>query len=168
MADAGEGASLSLKHGLMIWGVVVFAIVAWIVLGGVALHIQSFYASFLYGWYWLNLEKGDFKRIPASLIGALVGVGLAWALKGLPGLFPQFGLWLALGLVLVALLVQIMNWLPIALNTSAMLFLTVIAAPALLMPLDLIEITKAIIGAALFFTAIAYGAHLYVKATTAG
>jgi hypothetical protein len=162
--DAGAH-SLSLVNGILLLVLIVVGIVAWIIIGGTALAVKSFFASFLYVWYWANLEKADFKRIPASVIGALVGVGLAWGLKGLPAMYGNTGTIISLLIVVAALFVQIMGWLPIALNASAMLFLTVLAAPALLTNLDFIELTKAIVGGAAFFAALVYGAMMYAKMT---
>ena len=53
--------------------------------------------------------------------------------------------------IVVAVYIQIMNWVPLAINRSAMLFLTVLAAPVILDKLDPIEMLKAIALSALYF-----------------
>jgi hypothetical protein len=61
----------------------------------------------------------------------------------------------------VAIYVQIMNWVPMAVNRSAMLYLTVLGAPALLDKLDVVEMATAIIGGAIFFAGVVKLAFLY-------
>jgi hypothetical protein len=170
--DGVHGAGMTLKNGVLLTLLIVFGIGAWIALGGMALGIKSFFASFLFAWYWSNLGGADFKRIPECLIGALVGVALTWQLKLAPeaahllGISPATASIISLLIVVAALFVQVMNWVPMAVNSGAMLFLTVLAAPALLTSVDFVEITKAIVGGALFFAALAYVAKLYVEART--
>lgn len=160
---AAAAPPLSLTNGILLLILIVAGIVGWIALGTVYLALKSFFASFLFGWYWATHEHAAFERIPACVIGALVGVGLAWTLKAFPVLFPAWGLWAAVALVVVALFLQIMNWVPLVVNANSMLFLTVLAAPALLTNLDLVEVTKAIVGGAAFFAVLAYFATLYAR-----
>jgi hypothetical protein len=69
----------------------------------------------------------------------------------------------ALSVVVLALYVQIMNWIPIAVNANAMLFLTVVAAPALLGSVDFLEVGEAVVLGAVFFAILVYLATLYVQ-----
>jgi hypothetical protein len=154
---------MSLKHGILITLLVIVGVAAWIYLGTAFLAIKSFFASFLLLWYWATVEKAAFDRLPASVIGALTGVGLALSLKILPAALPSIGLWLALGIIVVAIFIQVMNWLPLALNACAMLFLTVLAAPSLLMQIDMVEIGKAVVLGAIFFMGVVQVAHVYAR-----
>ena len=141
----------------MLLVLIIFAIGIWIALGSQILGISSFFASFLFLWYWSTVEKVDFARWVPSLVGALVGVLLAWSPKILADLIGPAGGILALVLIIVALFCTIMNWLPLALNGSAMLYLTVFGAPLLLADMDpprVGELFIAIIGGAIFFAGV--------------
>jgi hypothetical protein len=54
-----------------------------------------------------------------------------------------------------------MNWIPIAVNRSTMLYLTVLAAPAILEKLNPLETAIAIAGGAVFFAGVVKLAFLY-------
>lgn len=140
--------------GLVITVIVVLALAGWIALGLTLLGITSFFASFLFFWYWAAVEQADMKQWPQSVLGAFVGLGLAWQSHWLPAQFGTPGLIAGLVVIVVALYIQIVNWVPIAINRSAMLFLTVLAAPILLEKLDPLEMAKAIGLGALYFGAI--------------
>ncbi len=143
-------AALTPFNGFLIFLLVVGAIIGWILLGS-QFGVVSFFASFLFLWYWAAVEQADFKQWPQCLIGALVGLGLAWQSAYLPAHFGTPGMVVGIMVLLVAIYVQIMNWVPIAINRAAMLYLTVLAAPALLAKLNVPETALAIAGGALFF-----------------
>jgi hypothetical protein len=154
---ATQDATLSPFNGFLILLVVIVGVVGWIILGGQFLGISSFFASFLFLWFWASVEKADFKRWLPTLVGALVGLALAWGPRILTEQLGTNGMILSLILICLAIYVQIMNWVPIAFNTSAMLYLTVFGAPALLAQMDpprVSEIVIAIIGGAVFFAAL--------------
>jgi hypothetical protein len=148
-------------NGLLILMLVIVAVVAWIILGTALLRVTSFFASFLFLWYWASVEQADFKQWPQCLIGALVGLALAWQSHYLPVHYGTAGLVIALLVIVAAVYAQIMNWAPMAINRSAMLYLTVLAAPALLDKLDVVEMATAIIGGAIFFAGVVKLAFLY-------
>lgn len=157
MSDAAAGGQPGpgLRNGSLIFLVVVVAIIAWTWIGGALLGLTSLFASFLFAWYWANVEAMRFDRIPAALIGGLVGVGLAWLLQLLPAVMgPGNGLIVALLAILVALFVQILNWLPLVCNASTMLFLTVMAAPALVEKSDFRDVALSVVLGATFFAAL--------------
>lgn len=144
-----------LRNGSLIFLVVVVAIIAWSWIGGALLGLTSLFASFLFAWYWANVEAMRFDRIPAAVLGGLVGVGLAWLLQALPAaLGPGTGLLVALLAILVALFVQTLNWLPLLCNASTMLFLTVMAAPALVKESNFADVALCVVLGALFFAAL--------------
>lgn len=152
-----EAPALSPLNGLLILLLVIVAVVGWIALGSKLLGVSSFFASFLFLWMWAGVEKADFKRWLPTLIGALVGVGLAWGPRILTEHLGTNGTILSVVLIVLALYVQIMNWVPIAFNASTMLYLTVFGAPALLAKMDppgVGELAIAIIGGAIFFAAL--------------
>ena len=137
--------------GLIITIVVIAVIAGWIFIGLKLLGISSFFASFLFFWYWAAVEEADLKQWPQSALGALVGLALAWQSHWLAGEFGTQGLIAGLIVIVIAVYIQIMNWVPLAINRSAMLFLTVLAAPIILDKLDPVEMSKAIALSALYF-----------------
>ncbi len=166
-APAEQPAALSPFNGFLIFLLVVGAIVGWIVIGTKALGIVSFFASFLFLWYWAAVEQADFKQWPQCVIGALIGLGLAWQSAYLPAHFGTGGMIAGISILLIAIYVQIMNWVPIAINRAAMLYLTVLGAPALLSKLNVTETALAIIGGAVFFAGVVKLAFLYAARKSA-
>lgn len=164
---AAPPAPLSPLHGFFLLLIVVGAIVAWTMLGQV-IGVTSFFASFLFLWYWGAVEHADMKQWPQSLAGALVGLGLAWACVALPKIFQTPGVIALIILLVVAIYVQLMNWLPMAVNRSCMLFLTVLGAPALLEKLDVFETALAIGIGAIFFAAVVKLAAMVAERMAAG
>jgi hypothetical protein len=148
-----------LANGSLIFVVVVAAIVALSLLAGGVFGLKSLFAAFLFAWYWANVEATRFDRLPAALIGALVGIGLAWLLQILPAQLGPSGGLVALLAILVAVFVQIQNWLPLVCNTSSMLFLTVMAAPVLVEKTDFLDVAICIVLGAGFFAAIVRAAQ---------
>lgn len=137
--------------GLIITIVAIAVIAGWIFIGLKLLGISSFFASWLFYWYWAAVEEADLKQWPQSALGALVGLALAWQSSWLAGEFGTQGLIAGLIVIVIAVYIQIMNWVPLAINRSAMLFLTVLAAPIILDKLDPVEMSKAIALSALYF-----------------
>jgi hypothetical protein len=136
--------------GAIIVIVGIACIILWMLLGSM-IGITSYFAGLTFFWYWAAVEQLDFKQIPQSLIGALVGLLLAWQAAYLPVHYGTAGTVIGLTLIIAAIYVQLMNWVPIAINRSTMLFLTFMGAPALLKGLDVIETGGAILFAAIFF-----------------
>ena len=162
---ASAPAQMTVVSGLMLLGLIAGAIVVFEYFGGSFLGVKSFFASFTLLWYWSTVEKAEFKGLIPSVLGALVGVGLAWQMQicmaqfGMPN-----GLLIGLIPIVVALYVVIMNWFPLAVNGSAMLFLTVLGAPAFAVSKpDFIELCEAIVLGAIFFAAVVYLALQYVE-----
>lgn len=149
--EAQKPAPLTPMVGLIITIVGIAVIDGWIFIGLKLLGISSFFASFLFYWYWAAVEGADLKQWPQSALGALVGLALAWQYHWLAGEFGTQG-WIAgLIVIVIAVYIHIMNWVPLAINRSAMLFLTVLAAPIILDKLDPVEMSKAIALSALYF-----------------
>lgn len=126
---AAEIPMTPLKGLLVLMGVVV-------VVGGYiglnsALGIHDFWAGFLFLLYWAAIEHMAFDKLPACIVGALVGLLMGWLLFALPVWFGETGGLIFLGLVLALVYCQIMGWLPVAVNAVTMLFLTVGTIPAI-------------------------------------
>jgi hypothetical protein len=158
---AEQPAALTPFNGFLIFLLVLGAIIGWLVLGSTVFGVTSFFASFLFLWYWAAVEQADFKQWPQCVIGALVGVGLAWQSHYLPTHFGNTGMIVGILILLVAIYAQIMNWVPIAINRAAMLYLTVLAAPALLERMSVAETAIAIVGGAVFFAGAVKLAFVY-------
>lgn len=145
-----EQAPPSLLNGFFILLIVVAAVVGWIAIGA-SLHLSSFYASFLFVWYWSTVEKLDFKKFVPSMIGAMLGIACAWSLHALPAALGTNGIILAIAIILAALYLVIIDRLPFAFNPALTLYLTVVAAPALLETSDFRELALATLLAGGFF-----------------
>jgi hypothetical protein len=105
---------------------IVAAIVGWILIGSKVLGVTSFFASFLFLWYWAAVEQADYGQWTQSVVGALVGLLLAWQSAWLGVHYGQNGMIAGIVILLAAIYVQVMNWVPIAVNRSTMLYLTVL------------------------------------------
>jgi hypothetical protein len=150
--QAQPPASLSPFNEFLILLAMVGFVLGWIVVGTVLMGLTSFFATFMFAWCWVNVEQGDFKQWPQCFVGALVGVGLTWQSQLLTVHFGTTGLAAGLLVIIAAIYIQIMNWLPLALNRCSMLFVTVLAAPALLVKMDFVELLTAIgLGSVYFF-----------------
>ncbi len=145
-----------LALGGAITGVVVFAVISWTVLGLYILHLPSYFAAFLLFWYWASIQKSDFRRLPAALIGALVGICVIWALRSLIGAFGTLGLVAGALLIILAILGEIMGWAPIALNPCTMLFLTVAGIPMLMQAANFLETMGALLVGTAYLGAIVW------------
>lgn len=158
-------APITVVSGLMLLGFIIIALAAFEAAGIMLIHmsLEVFFASFLLLWHWATVEKNEFSRLPHSVIGALVGVALAWwsgfavAHFGMPN-----GLIMGLVPIIVALFLVIMNWIPVAFNSSAMLFVTVLGAPALAKGANYVDLSIAVVLGGAFFSAAVWLALQYV------
>ncbi len=140
----------SLLAGFFILLIVIVGIVGWIFLGSAA-KLTSFYASFLFLWYWSTVDKLDFKLFFTSMIGALIGIALAWGLHALPAQLGTNGVILSLVLVVVAVYLVIIERLKFAFNPALTLYLTVAAAPAIMESTNFGELALATLLGGAFF-----------------
>jgi hypothetical protein len=145
--------------GLVILGVVLALIVAWIVLGLQVLHIHdtALVGGFLMLWYWANNEQLQFKRLPAAIIGALVGIGLGWFLVYGAVTYGTNGLIAGLLLLVFALYLDIIKAVPLVVNTSSMLYVTIAAAPLVQLHVDWMELVISTVVGGVFFGLVVEG-----------
>lgn len=131
--------------------IVVVAIVGWAIVGGRYLSDVSLFGGFLMLWYWANVEQLSLARLPAALIGALVGIGLAWALLYGAVHYGGAGILVGLALLILALYLDILKALPLFVNAATMLYVTVAAAPLVQLKVNWVELSLATVGGGIFF-----------------
>ena len=139
--------------GLAILIIVLVLIVAWMAIGLQVLHLRdtSLIGGFLMLWYWANNEQLQFNRLPAAIIGAVVGIGLGWALIYGAVNYGTTGLIAALLLLILALYLDIIKAVPLVVNTSTMLYVTIAAAPLVQLHVDWVELVLSTVIGGLFF-----------------
>jgi hypothetical protein len=161
-----QAQQMTIVSGLMLLGTIGGSIALFEYLGMSFLGLKAFFASFTLLWYWATVEKAEFRGLAPSLIGALVGVGLAWQMQICLAKFGGTnGLIIGLLPIVAALFVVIMNWFPIALNGSAMLYLTVLGAPAFAgaKPAFFYDLAEAVVLGAIYFAGVVWLALQYVE-----
>jgi len=129
MDSAGESHRLTLGKGLIILVFVVLGVAAYIAVGS-ALGIEPLYAGFAFSLYFGGIKHSDPQEFPAALVGALGGLLTAALLHILPEHFGTVGMAGALLVILAAILALLMGWVPILVNYSFMLMLTIATIPA--------------------------------------
>jgi hypothetical protein len=102
-------------------------------------------------WHWANLEALQIKRLPATIAGALFGIGLAWQVVYLTQQMGPTGTIIGLLIMVAAIYVQIINLVPFLCNAATMLFLTVAAAPLVQLKVNFVELALATTVGGLFF-----------------
>ena len=145
--------------GLAILGIVLVLIVAWIVLGTQVLRLAetSLVGGFMMLWYWANNEQLEIRRLPAAIIGAVVGIGLGWFLLFGAVHYGGAGLTAALLLLVLALYLDIIKALPLIVNTSTMLYVTLAAAPLVQLHVNWTELVISTVIGGLFFGGVVEG-----------
>jgi hypothetical protein len=162
-----EVQQMPVVSGLMMLGFIVVSlgVFEFVGLKFLRMGVEVFFCSYLLLWHWATVEKAEFTGLPASLIGALAGLALAWQSSYLTARFGMpNGLVMGLIPVIIALFIVIMNWLPMVFNSSTMLFVTVLGAP--LAKTDFLKLGEAAVIGAIFFAAAVYLAKVYVDVRT--
>jgi hypothetical protein len=95
-----------------------------------SLGIGDIWVSFLFALYWSGIERANFAKLAECIVGAIVGLGLAWGLQVLPAAYGTLGTIIIAVMILAALYCLIVGWLPLVVNYCNMLFLTVGTVPA--------------------------------------
>ncbi|GAA4769880.1 hypothetical protein [Novosphingobium ginsenosidimutans] len=151
MTDSTATAAPGPLAGLGIVLIVVVAVIAWAIIGTALFSDLTLFGGFLLLWHWANLEALEIKRLPATIAGALVGIGLAWQVVYLTGKMGSNGMILGLLIMVAAIYLQVIAVLPFLFNAAAMLFLTVAAAPLIQLKIDFAELALATVVGGLFF-----------------
>jgi hypothetical protein len=128
----------------------------WIGLAGGLLHLHSFFASFVFAWYWGSVERLAFSRLVPSLLGSLAGVLLSWLLVYLSAHYGTPGLTVAVVLIALAVLCLVMQWFASVINMSAMLFLALLSAAQFAGRTNYLDMAGTIIAGGLFMALIVY------------
>jgi hypothetical protein len=149
--------------GLGVAAVVVTAIIAWVALGSTFLSETSLFGGFMILWYWGKVEHLSAQRLPASIVGALVCIGVAWAMFYGASTYGPTGFALGLLLLVIAIYLDIIQVMPQFFNASTMLFSIVAAAPLVQLKINWIEFCLATLGGGVFF-----GAYVAVLSWLAG
>jgi hypothetical protein len=148
MPDTVVQAAPERRGGLA--AIVVVAVAGFILLAH-ALHLDPAYAGLLYFWYWAVIGKAKMRAMPSSLVGGLLGVGMAALLQWAVQSHQPVAIIGVLLLIVVAIVVDVMRLLPFAINGCCMLFLTIASAPLIQGHENLVVVVEAILLAAAYF-----------------
>lgn len=143
--------------GLAITAIVLVLIIAWIALALQFMADTSLVGGFLLLWYWANNEQLEISRLPAAIIGAVVGIGLGWFLVYGATHYGGAGMAASLVLLVLALYLDVIKALPMVVNTSTMLFVTLAAAPLVQLHVNWVELVLSTVIGGLFFGAVVEG-----------
>ena len=151
----------TLAFGLLILLGVLVAIAGYIAIGQ-ALGLAPLYAGFLLLWYWSTFDKLDFRAAPATIAGALAGVGTAWLLQAVTESASMTGIIAVLLLIVSVLFLHIMGWVTFLFNPAFFLFLTIATAPLLQGGEDFGHVAAAmLLGCAYFGALLFVGTRLF-------
>ncbi|MCG3168935.1 MAG: hypothetical protein CALGDGBN_00445 [Pseudomonadales bacterium] len=115
--------------GLLVLLAIIVVVGAFIALNS-ALGVHDFWAGFLFLLYWAGIEHAALEKVPACVVGSVVGLTMAWLLQSLPVWFGDAGGLIFMGLILALVYCQVMGWLTLAVNFATMLLLTAGTIPA--------------------------------------
>jgi hypothetical protein len=153
MAIAEAPPPPSALAGLGVAAVVVTAIIAWVALGSTFLSEPSLFGGFLMLWYWAKVEHLSMSRLPATVLGALVGIGIAWVMFYSSSNYGPGGFAFGLFVLIVAIYLDIIEVFPMFVNASTMLLSIIAAAPLVQLKVNWVELCLATIGGGMFFGA---------------
>jgi hypothetical protein len=156
----------SLAAGIGMLAGIFAASALWVVLGGL-LHLHSFFASFVFLWYWGVMDRLELNRLAPALLGALLGVALSWQLSFFSARFGGEGLAIGVGIIALAVFIQLMNWAPIIVNLCAMLFLAFLTAPQFA-GTDYVDVAATIIVSAVYVSVLVVVGKRVVAARAGG
>ena len=147
----------TIGHALVLLVAVSVAVAGFILIGHV-LRIEPVYAGLLFFTYWITIDDGEYRAMPAAVAGALGGTGTAWLLQLCALRGSGVGLILVLLLILFAIFMQILERAPIVFNRIFVIFLTVTAAPLLQKGEDFRVVFLSILLAVVWFGLFVFGA----------
>jgi len=145
-------ASISLA-GIGVAAVVVAAIIGWVAIGGQFLSESSLFGGFLVLWYWAKVEHLAMQKLPATVLGALVGIGVSWIMFYGVSHYGAAGFAVGLLALSIAIYLDVVQISPLFVNASTMLFSLIAAAPLVQFKVNWFELCLATIGGGIFFGA---------------
>jgi hypothetical protein len=154
--------------GLGVAAVLVVAIVGWVALGGAFLSETSLFGGFLVLWYWAKVEHLAPQRLSASIIGGLVGIGVAWVMFFGATNYGALGFAVGLTLLVVSIYLDIIQVFPLFVNASTMLFSIIAAAPLVQLKINWVELCLATAGGGIFFAACVAAANWLASRLSTG
>ena len=142
---------------LLILVIVITLIVVWIMIATQFIADTSLVGGFMLLWYWAVVEKLETSRMTAAMIGAVVGIALAWFLVWGAATYGAVGLGSALALLLLTVYLDILKAVPLVINNATTLFLTLAAAPLVQLHVNWGELVLSTVAGGIFFVAVAEG-----------
>lgn len=130
-ADSGaskDGRNVSPGRGLLMLAGAVVVVGAFVALARM-LAIGDTWVGFIFALYWAGLERGNLRKLPHCLVGAALGLTVAYLLHALPRVLGAAALAPCLAVILALVYCQLMGWFEVAINMVTMLFLTVATIP---------------------------------------
>jgi hypothetical protein len=122
--NAKPQAGMKPLQALMMLPAVIVVIIAFIALNAAA-GSHEFYIGFFFLLYWASVEHSKMSALLPSALGSAFGLTLGLAMSYLTATFGQTGGLYFMALVLPVIFCLMIGFLPIMINTAAMLMLTV-------------------------------------------
>ena len=127
------------------------------------MSITEFWASFLFLLYWAGIQHTSLEQWPSSVLGATVGLLMAYLLQQSSVWFGPYGIAIFSGLILVLVYCHLMSWLSIAVNMCTMLFLAVGTIPLIQAGFDFTGALVALFAGVVYFTGFVLIAMIFQK-----
>jgi hypothetical protein len=151
--------------GLLIVGALVVVIGLFLALG-YALGVAQLWAGFVFLLFW-GEQQFKFEKLSACVLGALSGLGVAYAAQLLPPALGPAGLAPILGLILVMMYCAVMGWLAVAINTTCWAFLTIGMIPVIQAQVEFPGLFAALALGVIYFAGLAWLAQLFMQRAAA-
>jgi hypothetical protein len=143
-----------LKGGLILIAVVI------LVAGFLALArfagVTSIFPGSVFALLWGAVYRSSFKELPQVIAGSLFGLALGYIYQVAPLYLPKYGMAIALVAIIFAVYCLIVGWLPIVINSSAMLFLTLGTIPEVQARENFGEMALSVLLAVVYLGGLAY------------
>lgn len=143
--------------GLGVAGAVFAGIAIWAGICGALLSNTSMFAGFMVLWHWAKVEHLAMARLPGTVLGGLVGIGLSWVMLLCAQAYGGPGFAFGLLLLFIAIYLDVIAVMPLLFNSSTMLFSLITAAPLIQLKVNWVELCLATAGGGLFFSAFLAG-----------
>lgn len=151
--SAAAPAPLTPAKGLLTLGIIIVMVVAFIAINHF-IGIVDFWPGFLFILYWSSFEHLRIEKLPHCIVGASIGLLVAYALQTLPHAFGPMAAVIPISAIILMVYCQLMGWQPLFVNTATMLFLTVATMPALQMHGNFVSVFSGFGIGVVFFSAL--------------